>query len=146
MSDASWEVVLPPLFARAGIALDGPIHIEALTGGVSSDIVRVSLSGGRDFCAKRALPKLKVASDWQAPLDRNHFEIAWLQKAGEIALNDFRAGAWGRITLEAPDEFMQWYAAGEARDAERSAKRTERSRRSGEPQAAPPAAGSRGQA
>ena len=69
-----------------------------------------------------------------------------LQKAGEIALNDFRAGAWGRITLEAPDEFMQWYAAGEARDAERSAKRTERSRRSGEPQAAPPAAGSRGQA
>ncbi len=54
-----------------------------------------------------------------------------LQKAGEIALNDFRGGAWGRITLEAPDEFMQWQAAGEARDAERTAQRAERSKRSG---------------
>ena len=52
-----------------------------------------------------------------------------LQKAGEIALNDFRSGAWGRITLEAPDEFMQWCAAGEARDAERTAQRAERARR-----------------
>ncbi len=49
-----------------------------------------------------------------------------LQKAGEIALNDFRAGAWGRITLEGPGEFTQWLAAGEARDAERTAQRTER--------------------
>ena len=54
-----------------------------------------------------------------------------LQKAGEIALNDFRSGAWGRITLEAPDEFMQWCAAGEARDAERTAQRAERARRGG---------------
>ena len=54
-----------------------------------------------------------------------------LQKAGEIALNDFRCGAWGRITLEAPEEFMQWHATGEARDAERSAQRTERIKRTG---------------
>ncbi len=52
-----------------------------------------------------------------------------LQKAGEIALNDFRAGAWGRITLEGPGEFTQWLAAGEARDAERTAQRTERTER-----------------
>jgi len=52
-----------------------------------------------------------------------------LQKAGEIALNDFRSGAWGRITLEAPDEFTQWQAAGEARDAERTALRNERHKR-----------------
>jgi len=61
-----------------------------------------------------------------------------LQKAGEITLNDFRSGAWGRITLEAPDEFMQWHAAGEARDAERTAQRTERNKRTGKRQPPPP--------
>lgn len=44
-----------------------------------------------------------------------------LQKAAEIALNDFRAGAWGRISLETPQEFIQWQAAGQARDAARQA-------------------------
>ena len=42
-----------------------------------------------------------------------------LQKAAEIAINDFRSGAWGRITLETPDEFTHWLAAGRALDAER---------------------------
>ena len=50
-----------------------------------------------------------------------------LQKAAEIAINDFRAGAWGRITLETPDEFTAWWAAGQLLDAERLAKRAERS-------------------
>ena len=51
-----------------------------------------------------------------------------LQKAAEIAINDFRTGAWGRITLESPDEFMQWWAQGEAIEAERREKREKRSR------------------
>jgi ribosome biogenesis GTPase A len=51
-----------------------------------------------------------------------------LQKAAEIALNDFRTGAWGRITLESPDEFMQWWAQGQAIEAERREKREQRSR------------------
>jgi ribosome biogenesis GTPase A len=42
-----------------------------------------------------------------------------LQKAAEIAINDFRTGAWGRVTLEAPDEFAQWQAAGRALELER---------------------------
>ena len=50
-----------------------------------------------------------------------------LQKAAEIAINDFRAGAWGRITLETPDEFTAWWAAGQLLDADRLAKRAERS-------------------
>lgn len=49
-----------------------------------------------------------------------------LQKAAEITLNDFRSGAWGRITLETPDEFAQWLAAGQAQDAERQARRKRR--------------------
>ena len=38
-----------------------------------------------------------------------------LQKAAEIAINDFRSGAWGRITLETPGEFAQWWAAAQVR-------------------------------
>ncbi len=51
-----------------------------------------------------------------------------MQKAAEIAINDFRSGAWGRITLESPQEFMQWWAQGQAIDAERREKREQRSR------------------
>jgi ribosome biogenesis GTPase A len=52
-----------------------------------------------------------------------------LQKAAEIAINDFRAGAWGRITLETPDQFMQWCAAGQALEAERQARRAAKGRK-----------------
>jgi len=44
-----------------------------------------------------------------------------LQKAAELAIHDFRNGAWGRITLETPGEFAQWQAAGQAADALRQA-------------------------
>jgi ribosome biogenesis GTPase A len=46
-----------------------------------------------------------------------------LQKAAEITLNDFRAGAWGRITLETPAEFAAWAEAARVREAERLAER-----------------------
>ncbi|MGB6104378.1 MAG: aminoglycoside phosphotransferase family protein [Pusillimonas sp.] len=52
----------------------------ALTGGVSSDIWRVDLRKG-SFCVKCALPKLKVARDWQAPTIRNTYEWEWLNFA-----------------------------------------------------------------
>jgi ribosome biogenesis GTPase A len=45
-----------------------------------------------------------------------------MQKAAEVVINDFRSGAWGRITLESPEQFAQWWAAGEVRDAERAVK------------------------
>jgi ribosome biogenesis GTPase A len=57
-----------------------------------------------------------------------------LQKAAEIAINDFRSGAWGRITLETPGEFAQWWAAGLALDAERQARRDARSKKKQKPQ------------
>jgi 5-methylthioribose kinase len=71
------------MFADAGIEAEG-FTVTPLTGGVSSDIVRVQLSEGRAFCAKRALPQLKVATEWKAPLERNHYEVAWLRRAGRI--------------------------------------------------------------
>ncbi len=46
-----------------------------------------------------------------------------LQKAAEIAIYDFRSSVMGRITLETPDEFAQWLAAGQTLDAERQVKK-----------------------
>ncbi len=55
-----------------------------LTGGVSSDIWRVDLDDGNTLCVKRALAKLKVAADWQAPVSRNAYEWAWMQFAAQV--------------------------------------------------------------
>ena len=54
-----------------------------LSGGVSSDIWRVDLAAG-PICLKRALPRLKVAADWQAPVERNAYEVAWMETAGRL--------------------------------------------------------------
>jgi aminoglycoside phosphotransferase (APT) family kinase protein len=56
---------------------------KPLTGGVSSDIWLLETKQRR-FCVKRALPKLKVAQDWFAPLDRNRYEHCWYQLAHQI--------------------------------------------------------------
>ncbi len=52
----------------------------ALTGGVSSDIWRIDLPTG-PVCVKRALAKLRVAADWQAPVERNLYEARWMRRA-----------------------------------------------------------------
>jgi aminoglycoside phosphotransferase (APT) family kinase protein len=53
---------------------------DRLTGGVSSDIWRIDLATG-PICIKRALGKLRVAADWQAPVERNRYEARWMQRA-----------------------------------------------------------------
>ncbi|ASJ73416.1 phosphotransferase family protein [Granulosicoccus antarcticus] len=57
--------------------------VHPLTGGVSSDIARVVLDS-RQICIKFAIPKLKVAEDWHAPVHRNAAEYRWLQTAADI--------------------------------------------------------------
>ncbi len=57
---------------------------EALSGGVSSDIWRVDLAVG-PVCVKRALPRLRVAQNWEAPVERNGFEYEWYRIAGAAA-------------------------------------------------------------
>ena len=47
---------------------------------MSSDIWRINTSRG-PLCAKRALPKLRVAADWRAPIERNLYEARWMQAA-----------------------------------------------------------------
>ena len=54
-----------------------------------------------------------------------------LQKTAEIVMTDFRTAILGRITLEAPDEFETWRAAGLAEDAKRQAKKDARAKAKG---------------
>src|SRR6266704_738018 len=54
---------------------------QPLPGGVSSDIWLIDVPGRR-LCLKRALPRLKVAQLWEAPVARNRHEFAWFRVAG----------------------------------------------------------------
>src|SRR5262245_21656265 len=65
----------------AGVSESPPAH--ALTGGVSSDIWRVDLRTG-PIAVKRALPRLRVAQVWEAPVERNRYERKWLEMANGI--------------------------------------------------------------
>ena len=84
---------------------------ETLPGGVSSDILRISVAasgGARSFCFKRALAKLKVAADWRAPVERNHAEVEWMRVADALAPGcvprilgeDMQAGAFAMEYLD----------------------------------------------
>ncbi|MCW5662101.1 MAG: phosphotransferase [Burkholderiaceae bacterium] len=64
------------------VAADAPLSGSPLTGGVSSDIWRIETPSGT-VCAKRALPKLRVAADWRAPIARNRYEACWMRVANE---------------------------------------------------------------
>lgn len=77
---------VPAEFVQAlqelGLAGSQPLTGEPLTGGVSSDIWRIDTEQG-PVCAKRALPRLRVAAPWFAPIERNDFEARWLQLANQ---------------------------------------------------------------
>lgn len=72
------EALISEFLHRAG--LGSPTGMEVLPGGVSSDIWRVNLPGKR-ICVKRALPRLRVAQVWEAPIERNRYERQWMQAA-----------------------------------------------------------------
>ena len=65
------------------IGADETARIQALAGGVSSDIVRADLARG-PVCIKRALARLKVKADWRAPVERNRWEVEWMRTAAAI--------------------------------------------------------------
>ena len=116
MVEESWEAALPDMLRAAGLPAAG-FAVTPLTGGVSSDIVRITLADGRFVCAKRALAKLKVASDWQAPLERNHYEVAWLRRAAAIVpgaapnvLAEDRARGIALLDYLPADAFVLWKA------------------------------------
>jgi 5-methylthioribose kinase len=76
--------VLGFLRAAGLAAADEAPGATALAGGVSSDIWKVELRSG-PVCVKRALPRLRVAQLWEAPVERNRYEWRWMQVAARIA-------------------------------------------------------------
>jgi aminoglycoside phosphotransferase (APT) family kinase protein len=102
---------------RLGVVPPGAqSRIIALEGGVSSDIRLVEVDGAR-FCVKRALPRLKVAQLWEAPIARNGHEWAWFEVAGAICpesvprliARDAEAGLFVMAYLE-PARYPLWKA------------------------------------
>jgi aminoglycoside phosphotransferase (APT) family kinase protein len=82
MADERLQEILAILRRMGLLAARADAEGEPLTGGVSSDIWRVDLASG-PVCVKRALAKLRVAADWQAPVERNRFEARWMQRAND---------------------------------------------------------------
>jgi aminoglycoside phosphotransferase (APT) family kinase protein len=74
------EPVHASLVGLGLISVGDSVTAERLTGGVSSDIWKVT-AGGRVFCVKRAMPKLAVKDDWFAPVERNRYERLWYETA-----------------------------------------------------------------
>jgi len=67
-----------------GLVAEGEIcTVHALSGGVSCEVFAIE-TGGRSFCVKRALEKLRVAADWRAPAERSHAEVAWMELVGKL--------------------------------------------------------------
>jgi len=77
-ADRPDDAILEFVAASGLVARSEEPVLRRLTGGVSSDIWLVE-SGGRAFCVKRALAKLRVAADWFAPVERNANESAWFE-------------------------------------------------------------------
>ena len=102
---------------RAGLLDAGAVAaIEALTGGVSSDISLVTI-GARRFCVKRALAKLKVAADWRAPVERNRSEVDWMTTVASIVpsavpqiLADYADEGWFAMAYLEPRQHPLWKA------------------------------------
>jgi aminoglycoside phosphotransferase (APT) family kinase protein len=100
---------------RMGLLKAGELaRLTALTGGVSSDISLVE-AGGRRFCVKRALPRLKVAAVWEAPVERNAAEAEWMRAvarwlphaAPRVLGEDTKAG-WFAMDYLAPEDHPLW--------------------------------------
>lgn len=106
---------LAAFIQRNGLALPGERgEWLPLTGGVSSDIWRVSTSKAV-FCVKRALAKLRVAADWEADVGRNAFEWEYMKVAAAIVpgavptpiAQDAEHGLFAMAWLR-PDDHKLW--------------------------------------
>ena len=102
---------------RLGLVRDGETaQLTPLAGGVSSDIHLVE-AGGRKFCVKRALPRLKVAAVWEAPIGRNAAEAAWFRtvrpwlpdNVPEVLAEDPDIGLFA-MTYLPPEDHPVWKA------------------------------------
>ncbi len=110
------EPLLQSLRALGLVATDEQPAFTPLAGGVSSDILLVESRAGR-FCIKRALPRLKVAALWEAPVERNAAEAAWMRTVSQwlpasvprLLGEDAGLGLFAMEYLD-PDTYPVWKA------------------------------------
>lgn len=105
------------LLAQGLVTPGAAVRWTPLTGGVSSDLWRAELPGGGSVCVKRALAKLRVAAEWQAPVSRNASEYAWMRFAAthrphnvpSLLAHDGDVGLFAMAYLP-PDQYPVWKA------------------------------------
>ena len=112
-SDTALPRQMQAFLGELGIG-DGVVSARPLTGGVSSDIWLVETADQR-LCIKRALPALRVAADWQAPIERSTYEYAWMQRVHAILpgavpplLGRSTSGAMFAMTYLDPQDYPLW--------------------------------------
>jgi aminoglycoside phosphotransferase (APT) family kinase protein len=126
----SADIIRRALVDMEIVGANQPIALTPLAGGVSSDIYRADLPQSV-VCVKRALPRLKVAADWQVPIERNRYEVDWLRVAGATVphavpklLGEHRPSGTFVMEWLAPETYPVWKSlllagrsdAGTARD------------------------------
>ncbi|MFG2129615.1 phosphotransferase family protein [Streptomyces sp. NPDC048751] len=117
LAPVSPDPALSDFLTAHGLAAPGEVaHWTPLAGGVSSDLWRVDLPG-RSLCVKRALARLRVAAEWEAPVSRNAYEWAWMRFASrhgpdsvpELLAHDPGAGLFAMSYLP-PERYPMWKA------------------------------------
>jgi aminoglycoside phosphotransferase (APT) family kinase protein len=101
------------------LKLVGPgeaVCVTPLAGGVSSDI-HLAETLRRRFCVKRALARLRVPAPWEAPLERNGAEAAWIRTVGAwlpdatpAILGEDRELGLFAMTYFPPEDYPVWKA------------------------------------
>lgn len=100
---------------RIGLAEPDEVpEMTPVTGGVSSDVLRVDLRRGA-ICVKRAVDQLRVAADWRAPVARSGYEVAWLRTVRtlvgpmvpEVLAQDGEASRFA-MTWFPPEHYRVW--------------------------------------
>jgi 5-methylthioribose kinase len=81
-SNAGLPAEMQAFLHELGLA-ESVLAARPLTGGVSSDIWLVETPHER-LCIKRALPALRVAAEWRAPIERSTYEYAWMERVHAI--------------------------------------------------------------
>ena len=57
--------------------------LEPLTGGVSCDVWKLDTAAG-PIVVKRPLAQLRVAAEWNAPVERGESEVRWLRRVRDV--------------------------------------------------------------
>ena len=83
--DSKTAIEVATALREHGLIADGEqFGIAPLAGGVSCDVVLVEVERRQPLVVKRALAKLRVAADWQAPVARSKSEVEWLTLIAEL--------------------------------------------------------------